>query len=156
MIKKTSILLATAISFSYGSLISNVVNANTTSETEQQTEQILVKNPVIKYNSATKSAAVYFTLENKTDSELTLVSVDALELATGSEFHKTITESNGVVKMEKQKDFIIPAHGELIFESGKTHVMLTGIKDLEPENQISLQLTFIEINPQTIIAKIEK
>lgn len=66
--------------------------------------------------------AGYVTLTNHTDLDRTLVFAKS-EQFNVVEIHRTIVE-NGVAKMRRQKDLLIPAGGSLVLEPGSYHLML--------------------------------
>ncbi|ATX81228.1 hypothetical protein Ga0123462_0353 [Mariprofundus ferrinatatus] len=71
------------------------------------------------------TAAGYLTLKNSGDHDVEVVSVES-DAATKPEFH-SMSMHDGMMHMMKMDKVIIPAHGELKFESGGNHLMLTGL-----------------------------
>jgi len=57
--------------------------------------------------------------------------------------HATIND-NGMMKMEHQMNLVIPAQGEVLLESGGLHLMLMGLKGSLGEEEVELNLSFLD------------
>ena len=57
--------------------------------------------------------------------------------------HATIND-NGMMKMEHQINLVIPAQGEVLLESGGLHLMLMGLKGSLGEEEVELNLSFLD------------
>jgi len=71
------------------------------------------------------TAAGYLTLHNSGDTDVEVVAVESAA-ATRPEFH-SMSMHDGMMHMMKMEKVVVPAHGELRFESGGNHLMLTGL-----------------------------
>ncbi len=78
-----------------------------------------------KVPSVSRTAAIYFTLFNKTDNEAKLIDVST-DVAYHAMFHMS-KEVNGIAKMQHMDELIIPAKSKLEFMPGSYHIMLMGI-----------------------------
>ena len=91
--------------------------------------------------AGSKVSAAYFMLSNRGAAAVRLVGVRA-ERAGHAMLHRSAIE-DGMVKMRHVEAMEIPPGGELAFEPGGLHVMLTGIvSPLKPGERISLTLVF--------------
>ncbi|MGI5436482.1 copper chaperone PCu(A)C [Streptomyces shenzhenensis] len=90
-------------------------------------------------------AAGFLTVVNKggTKDELTSVSSDVADRVT---LHSTTGGS-----MQEVTSFAVPAHGQLVFNSGGNHLMFEKLKR-EPKqgDTITLRLSFTESGPLTV------
>ena len=91
-----------------------------------------------------ESAALYFTLHNKSDTSVTLthVSVDQ-KIAQDAQIHTTEMK-NDMMRMHEMKEGIkVPPQESVSFEPGGYHVMLLGLKQgLSEGNSVPLSLYF--------------
>lgn len=71
------------------------------------------------------TAAGYMTIRNSGDTDVEITAVES-DIATKPEFH-TMSMHDGMMHMMKMEKVIVPAHGELRFETGGNHLMLTGL-----------------------------
>lgn len=70
------------------------------------------------------TSAVYGTVTNGTDADVTIVAATA-SVSDRVELHETLMGDDGTMKMqEKEGGFVVPAGGEFVFESGGPHIML--------------------------------
>ena len=78
------------------------------------------------------TAAVYFTVENPGDADITITSAGVPEaIAGGTMLHRIATKGSGahaIVGMVEMGDVKVPAHGRVTFRPGSNHVMLTGLR----------------------------
>ena len=89
-----------------------------------------------------ENAAAYFTIENGTGSNDSLLSISS-DIAAAAELHMSMTHDNGVMSMEMQDAVQIPARDQVEFKPGGLHVMLVDInRDLSIGDTISLTLHF--------------
>lgn len=88
-----------------------------------------------------KTAALYFTLTNKSDKPVAITSAFA-KAAEKTEIHET-TMVDGVAKMRPIPGLDIPAKGDIAFKPGGLHVMLFGLKEpLKAGDKVILNLSF--------------
>lgn len=86
-----------------------------------------------------RPAAAYFTLTAQgRDAVLTGVDIAGAERTM---LHQTITE-NGISKMQSSPSFAVKSGEELVFERGGKHVMVFGLKDVTPEQEVAMTLRF--------------
>ncbi len=86
-----------------------------------------------------RPAAAYFTLIAQ-GRDAVLVGVD-IAGAERTMLHQTITE-NGISKMEASPSFSVKSGEKLVFERGGKHVMVFGLKDVAPEQNVAMTLRF--------------
>jgi copper(I)-binding protein len=99
-----------------------------------------------------KAGAAYITLNNPSDSDITLVSasVDA-SVASMVEIHET-KMANGMMQMQElENGALIAANQTLVFEPGGMHFMLMGLAEpLEAGKQLKLTMTFSDESEKTV------
>lgn len=89
-----------------------------------------------------ENGAAYFTIENGTANNDSLVSVSS-DIAKAAELHMSMAHENGVMSMEMQEAINIPAGEQVKFEPGALHVMLVDVnQDLKTGDTITLTLNF--------------
>jgi len=89
-------------------------------------------------------AAGFLTVTNKggTKDELTSVTSDLGEVT----MHETVDAA-----MQEAKRLDVPAHGQLVFKSGGTHLMFEKLKHQPKQGQtVSVQLHFADSDPVTV------
>ena len=88
--------------------------------------------------------AVFGTLKNTSDRDVTLTGADAHGTAESVQLHETAQDAqSGSTQMkEKKGGFIIPAGQSITLEPGGNHIMLMGLTcSLQPGADLTLQLT---------------
>lgn len=80
----------------------------------------------------TQVGSAYGTIKNTTEHTVVLENA-RFGCADKTELHESV-ESDGRLRMVKFSSIVIEAHATLIFEPGKKHVMLTGIRPTGVEN----------------------
>ena len=86
------------------------------------------------------TAAGYLTLKNSGDADLEVVAIESLAAAK-PEFH-SMSMHDGMMHMMKMEKVVVPAHGELRFETGGNHLMLTDLTGaLNAGDHVMLTLT---------------
>ncbi|WP_300676095.1 copper chaperone PCu(A)C [Nocardioides sp.] len=84
---------------------------------------LTVVDPWVKTADAGMSA-VFGTLTNNTDKEITVASATT-KASTMVQLHETVQTSDGSSKMQEKKGgFVVPAHGTFALEPGGNHIML--------------------------------
>ncbi|MCF1597850.1 copper chaperone PCu(A)C [Streptomyces muensis] len=89
-------------------------------------------------------AAGFLTVSNKggTKDELTSVTSDVGEVTA----HETVGSS-----MQEARDLAVPAHGQLVFESGGSHLMFEKLKRKPEEGEkVTVKLHFAESGTVTV------
>lgn len=71
------------------------------------------------------TAAVYLTLKNSGDADVTITEVSTAA-ADSPEFHSMMMHGDHMMMM-KMDPVVVPAHGELAFTPGGNHLMLNGL-----------------------------
>lgn len=72
------------------------------------------------------TTSVYMTLRNTGDTAMEMTGASS-PIAAEAMLHTTMNH-NGMLHMQHVMSVSIPAHGELVLESGGLHLMLTGLK----------------------------
>ena len=105
-------------------------------------------------NGSAHSAA-YLTLNNYSDNTLALVKVST-PVAKEVQLH-TVIKEQGVVKMRQQKEFIIPAQGQLVLKQKSDHLMLIGLKEnLQVGEKIPFTLHFSNGSTQEVYLPVKE
>ena len=103
-----------------------------------------------------ENAAVYFTIENGTSSNDSLLSVSS-DIAAAAELHMSMTHDNDVMSMEMQEAVQIPARDQVEFKPGGLHVMLVDLnRDLKVGDTVALTLSFRNAGNVTIDAFVKE
>ena len=89
-----------------------------------------------------ENAAAYFTIENGTGSNDSLLSVSS-EIAAAAEIHMSMAHDNDVMSMEMQEAVRIPGGDQVELKPGGLHVMLVDLnRDLKVGETVALTLRF--------------
>lgn len=100
------------------------------------------------------NSAVYFTIENGTASDDSLLSASS-DIAEAVEMHMTSMQ-DGNMQMMPQHEVAVQA-GNTEFKPGGLHVMLIGLKqDLKPGNTFSLTLDFAKAGAMTLDVQVSE
>lgn len=87
-------------------------------------------------------SAVFGTITNPTDSELTLDSAE-VDIPATVELHEVVQEAGSAVMKKVDGGLKIPANGELALEPGGYHIMLVGLgAPITPGQEVALTLHF--------------
>lgn len=87
------------------------------------------------------TTSAYMTLRNTGDADLEITGASS-PIAGEVMLHTTMNH-NGMLHMQHVMSASIPAHGELVFESGGLHLMLTGLtQSLVAGTEVELTLRF--------------
>ncbi|HVY54850.1 MAG TPA: copper chaperone PCu(A)C [Thermodesulfobacteriota bacterium] len=101
-------------------------------------------------------AAAYMTVKNEGSSDDKLLSVTA-NIAGHTMIHETVTDANGVTKMEMVDAIVIPAGKSVTLKPGGTHVMLMDLKEpVTGKEKIELDLKFEKAGDIKIEAPVKK
>ena len=101
-------------------------------------------------------AAGYVTIVNTGETDERLIGVRAAGVAK-AEVHRTTTGEGGVMRMRPVAVLEIPAGGNLAFEGGGDHLMLTGIATpLKEDEEILLTLTFEHAGEVAVVARVAR
>ncbi len=86
-----------------------------------------------------ESSAVYLSIRNRGDSDVTIVSASTSAAAEAA-FHRTVVDGE-MARMEAVDNLRIPAGGTVDLAPGGRHIMLSGLAaDLEPGSALTLRL----------------
>lgn len=104
--------------------------------------EIDVIDPVSHPNAGAPVGVVYFRIRNNALSPDRLIRVET-PAASKAELHETIANGDLMRMVHRPDGFEVSAGGELVFESGGKHVMLTGlVAQLKEGSSIELDLVF--------------
>lgn len=93
------------------------------------------------------ASAVFMKIQNNTDQNVYLLGGSS-SISKATEVHKHL-RINGMMKMVKLENVMIPAHDTLTLKPGGYHIMLIGLnQDLKPNDKIDLKLN-ISTNPDS-------
>ena len=102
--------------------------------------QLQVSDVWARPSLASGNSAVYFVIENRTDSDDTLLSASS-DIASAVEMHMTSMEGDNMQMMPQEEVSI--ETGKTVFQPGGLHVMLVGLnQDLNPGDKFLLKLNF--------------
>ena len=106
-----------------------------------ETDIVAIMNAWVREADAgAKANAGYMTLVNVAPEELTLVSIESTAFDK-VEMHEMATV-DGLMKMKKIVDLVIPANGQVRFTPGGRHLMLIGPKERPMAGQV-VELTLV-------------
>jgi periplasmic copper chaperone A len=95
------------------------------------------------------TTSAYMTLRNTSDADLQLTGA-ASPIAREVTLHTTMNH-DGMLHMQHVQSVTIPAHGELVLESGGIHLMLAGLKQSVVEGTaVELTLQFADGSTQQL------
>ena len=104
---------------------------------------------------AAKANAGYFTLVNVGSEDLTLVAVES-DAFSKVEMHE-MAMVEGLMKMQRLEELLVPAGGSVSFEPGGKHLMLMGPqRDLRAGDALELTLRFKSGRQQNLPIKVVK
>lgn len=87
------------------------------------------------------TTAIYFTLLNHSDSDISLTSASA-DISDRLELHTHIS-NDGMMKMQQVNSIIVPARGQATLKPHGDHVMVFNLAEqLENGKEVSVELTF--------------
>ncbi|WP_166360300.1 copper chaperone PCu(A)C [Pseudomonas akapageensis] len=122
---------------------------------EYKVGEVLVENPWSRELPVDMpGGAAYFTIHNHESQADRLVAVSSPR-AQKCELHLQASDS-GMMNMQHTATVDIPAHGEVIFQPGGNHVMLTGMdKPLKAGEQFPMTLEFEKAGKVEVQVKVE-
>lgn len=135
-----------------------VAAASVSAEQENSTkitEAITVSDAYVYLPMPGKTTtAAFFTIHNNTAKAVTLIGISA-DLAERVELHSH-THEDGMMKMRREENVLVPANSELVFESGAWHVMLFGVaSSLQSGTQLPLVLNFSDGSHLSVTAHVK-
>lgn len=100
-----------------------------------------------------KSTAAYFTVHNRSAKEIILVAVRS-DISPRIELHSH-THENGMMKMRRESQVVIPAKSSLSFKPHSWHVMLFDLQgELKTGEELHLTLVFGDGSSLPVLAKV--
>jgi len=116
--------------------------------------EIDVFDPVSHPNAGAPVGVVYFRIRNNALSPDRLIRVET-PAASKAELHETVANGDLMRMIHRPDGFEISAGGELVFESGGKHVMLTGlVGQLKEGSSIKLDLVFARAGAVHVVVPI--
>lgn len=105
-----------------------------------------------------KNSALFMKVKNLTEQNLTIIDVQAKEVANKTELHTTIKDKDtGFLKMQKVDNVVVEAKNTAEFKSGGDHVMLLDLKrELKDDDNFEASVSFKEIEPIAFVVKVKK
>jgi periplasmic copper chaperone A len=95
------------------------------------------------------TTSAYMTLRNTGDADLEITGANS-PVAREVTLHNTMNH-NGMLHMQHLVSVTVPAHGELVLESGGLHLMLAGLKQsLAAGTEVELTLQFADGTTQKL------
>ncbi len=117
---------------------------------------LAVNDPWARPGLAGGNSAVYFSIENPTTSDDTLLSA-ASSAAEKTELHMSSMDAEGNMQMQPQESVLIPAGAQVQFQPGGLHVMLVNLQqDLNAGDQVSLTLNFENFGSISVQAAVKQ
>ncbi len=129
---------------------SNMSKTNESSD-KTKSKNLSKKNLDLKFSSSwarvpskhNKNTAAYLSITNSSDTDYVLTNAFNSELSDKIELHNSFVDENGVSKMVKIDNLVIPKNSEISFVPGGLHIMVLNLKkDLVEGDKINLHLTF--------------
>ena len=128
----------------------------TAGDSDGQSAKVVVKDPWLQESPPGQTiTAAYMRLENHGSSEAVLVSAST-SVARVVEIHKVVVE-DGLMKMRKLDQLVIPANASLELKPGGFHLMVIGVnKDLKEGDEAKLVLKFADNTEKTIVVPVKQ
>jgi len=133
-----------------------MVVLSTTGCTARTGGSVMVEDAWARPGLAGGMSAAYFIIHNTTQQSDVLVGV-AGPVASVIQLHRSVMDTNGIMKMEHTDVVEIPARSSVSFEPGGLHVMLVDLQqDLRGGQQFDLTLTFQNYGDMTIPVEVKE
>lgn len=101
------------------------------------------------------TTAVYLTLMNHTDSDVNLTSA-SIDMSDRVELH-TVTNEDGLMKMQEITSITIPAGGQAELKPGAEHIMVFNLTEqLKTGTEVDVELTFDNGDTETLTVPVKK
>ena len=118
-------------------------------------DKIKIKNAWMRPSSEKMATALYFVIENKSETADTLFQVDS-DLAERVEIHETYSEGE-MMGMRKVDMIVIDGKGSFELKPGAHHIMLMKLKeDIKDGDEAEFILYFKQAGEMKITAKARK
>jgi len=125
-----------------------------TNETTAMSDAIEVDKPRVRAVAPGQTVTgAFMTLSNTADETITLDSAQA-DIAAVTELHETSMQ-DGVMKMQKIENIVIPAQGQSELKPGGLHIMLINLQETPAKgDKVSITLNFADDSSQTLEAPV--
>lgn len=139
---------------------SPVTVPDTTNATEETPEfqELVAHDAWVRPPAAGQTmAAGYVTFTNPNEFDVPIVDVSADVGPT--ELHETVSDDDGVMRMQHRPDgFVVAAGGELVFEPGGAHVMFMDLDPSEfaPIESVELVFDLGEHGTMSVLAEVRR
>lgn len=98
-------------------------------EEEESEETLEVSNAWARPSlSSNNNSAVYMTINNPTNKQITILGASAAAVANNVELHKSFVDEKGVSKMTSIDKIVVPAKSSISLAPGGIHIMLFELK----------------------------
>lgn len=103
---------------------------------------IVIKDAYVKQSMPNaKNSAIFMNIENTSDKDISLIDANS-SYAKTTELHTHLHE-NGMMKMVRVKDIVIPAHSSVELKPKSLHIMLFDIKEpIIDDTKLDVKLKF--------------
>lgn len=103
----------------------------------------------------TENGAGYFVIENQGESAVTLRGVTT-DVARASEIHQHVMKDDGMMRMRRVPELIIPAGEQVIFQPASYHIMFFGVKNpFRVGDSVAFQLQFTDAEALDVVAEVK-
>ena len=139
--------------------LATVGNSALAQKNETITENTITKNNItvshvkIRMAKTGMGTGAFMMIKNNANTSDVLLKASTT-IAKRTEVHLTSITSDGMAKMEQQKQGVtIPANGELVLKHGSYHVMLMGLQQNVKQSPVAITLTFKNAGDITVHAQ---
>jgi copper(I)-binding protein len=136
----------------------NINNDSNVSDSNSDNEVIQITDAYARGSiPGSKNSALFMKVKNLTEQNLTIIDVQAKEVARKTELHTTIKDKEtGIMKMQKVNEIVVEANKTAEFKCGGDHVMLLDLKkELKENDDFEASVSFKEIEPIKFMVKVK-
>jgi len=136
----------------------NTNNDSNNTDSNSEDEVVRITNAYARGSiPGSKNSALFMKIKNLTEQNLTIIDVQAKEVAKKTELHTTIKDQKtGILRMQKVKEIVVEAKKTAEFKSGGDHVMLLDLKkELKENDDFEASVSFKEIEPVKFTVKVK-
>lgn len=132
-----------------------IIFTSSCSGAEKTQSEVFITNAWARPAIQGNTSAVYFWIENNTEINVKLISVDS-SIAELTEIHLS-KNVDGTMKMEKQEFIEIESNKTVEFKPGSYHVMLINLnKNLNVGDEFEVSLSFDNSEVKNIIVEVKE
>ena len=132
------------------------IKENVTSTLSNIASSVTTDDSWARAAELSKNSAVYMSLINKTNHDVTLVDVSAAEVAGSVAMHETVIDANGVSSMIELDKIVIPANKTVNLAPKGLHFMLLNLKKtLVDGDKFEVTLTFDDKSVRTVEVEVK-